>query len=85
VASFSYGLAIWDAGGAFVRTPANAVQPAGVPSVSGVGVDASNRLYTLRPDCRGPAALYRLASNFAIEREWPTGTCPLAIAFTKLP
>jgi hypothetical protein len=85
VSSFSYGMAVWDAGTGFLRVPAGAVQPAGIASVSGVGVDPANRLYALRPDCRGPAAAYRLAVDFAIEREWPTGTCPLAITFATLP
>jgi hypothetical protein len=86
VGAFAYGLAVWDAATrTFVRSPANAVEPGNVASVSGVGIDDAGRLYTLRPDCRAPASAYRLTPNFLVEREFPTGICPIAIVFTKLP
>jgi hypothetical protein len=86
VGAFAYGLAVWDAATrSFVRSPAIAIEPGNVASVSGVGIDGAGRLYTLRPDCRSPASAYRLNRDFTVEREFPTGICPIAIAFTKLP
>lgn len=85
VSSFGYGLAVWDAGsGSFLRAPDNAVAPGGLPSASGVGIDSEGRLYTLEADCRDPASAFRLTPQFTVEREYPTGICPIAIAFTKL-
>ncbi len=85
-ASFSYGLAVWDAlTGSFVRSPANAVAAGGVPSSSAVSIDAEGRVYTALPECHGPASVYRLNSALLVDREITTGICPIAIAFTHLP
>lgn len=85
VASFGYGLAVWDpATEAFVRSPDDPVTPEGVPSVAAVAVDPEGRLYTLRPDCQGPSAALRLAADFSVEETIPVGTCPIAIAFTTV-
>jgi hypothetical protein len=86
VASFSYGVAIWDPStSAFARAPDQAVQPDGVPSASGLGFDEEGRLYTLVPDCRAPSRALRLTATFEVDVEIPAGICPFAVAFTRLP
>jgi hypothetical protein len=86
IASFAYGIAVWHAGtGSFVRPPHNAIAPGGIAASAGVGVDGDGRVYTLKPDCSEPSAVFRLNAAFAIEREVPTGICPIAIAFTRIP
>jgi hypothetical protein len=79
-------VAVYDPGTrTFVTPPANAIKPGGSAGASGLGVDASGRLYTLKPDCRNPSVAYRLTATFTVEREIPTGICPIGIAFTRLP
>ena len=85
VASFNYGVAIWDvATASFVRAPANAIEPGGIPASSGVGFDSGGRLYALEPDCSNPASAFRLTATFAVETELPVGNCPIGIIFTRL-
>lgn len=85
VASFGYGLAVWDPEAeSFVRSPDDAVTPEDVPSVAAVAVDPDGRLYTLRPDCQGPSAALRLAADFSVEEVVPVGTCPIALVFTTV-
>ena len=86
VASFSYGVAIWDPStSAFVRAPDQAIQPGGVASASGLGFDEDGRLYTLMPECREPSRALRLTATFTVDVEIPTGICPFGIAFVRLP
>lgn len=93
IGSFNYGLAVWDpASSAFVRSPADAVEPNGIPSVSGIAFDEDERLYTLVPGadlsvqaCTEPSRALRLNSEYAVELEIPTGICPFGIAFTTVP
>lgn len=86
VASFSYGLAVWDPeAGAFVHSPSDAVEPDGIPSVSGIAFDGDGRLYTLVPECTSPSRALRLDSEYAVALEIPAGICPFAIAFTTVP
>ena len=86
VASFGYGLATWNAvTGQFVRAPDNAVQPAGIPSASGVGIDEEGRVYTLEPECANPARAFRLTPQFVVEREIQLGLCPIGLLFTRVP
>ncbi len=85
VASFSYGIAVWNpVTHGFLRTPAAALQPGGVPSSSGVGVDSKGRLYALKPTCSGPSSVFRLTTTFTVETEVGVGNCPVAIAFTRV-
>jgi hypothetical protein len=85
VASFNYGLAVWDpVTRAFVRAPSSAVQPGGIASSAGVGVDSRGRVYSLKPECRNPSAVFRLTATFGVEREFNVGICPIAIAFTRM-
>jgi hypothetical protein len=86
VASFNYGIAVWDpATGAFTHPPEQAIEPGGVPSASGLAVDEEGRLYSLAPDCHAPSRALRLGPSYTVETEIPTGICPFAIAFTRLP
>lgn len=86
VAGFDIGLLVWDAQTQqFVRGASNdAVAPGGTASTSGVGVDSQGRVYALQPTCNAPSVAYRLAADFSVQTEIPVGTCPLAIAFTKV-
>lgn len=85
ISSFSFGAAIWDpATEAFLRSPDDAVEPEGTPSVAGLGFDSEGRLYTLRPDCVAPSVAARLTVSFAVELAFPVGVCPLAIAFVDV-
>jgi hypothetical protein len=85
IASFGYGIAVWDATtSSFIRSPANAITPGGVPSSSGVGVDGDGRLYSLEPECMQAARVFRLSASYAVEAEVPVGVCPIAIAFTTV-
>jgi len=82
VGSFGYGVAVWDpAGDAFVRSPDDAIEPEGIPSVSGLGFDAQGRLYTLRPDCSEPSVANRLGGAFEVDLQVPVGICPIALVF----
>jgi hypothetical protein len=84
VAAFGYGVAIYDpASRTFVQTPTTAIKPGGIAGASGVGVDSSGRIYTLKPECRNPSSIFRLTASLAIEREIPVGICPIGIAFTR--
>jgi hypothetical protein len=85
IAAFGYGVAVYDpAARAFVQTPATAIKPGGIAGASGVGIDSSGRVYTLKPDCRNPSSVFRLNSNLTVEREFPTGICPIGIVFTRI-
>lgn len=87
IASFSYGVAIWDpATHSFVRSPDEALQPGGSTAVSAVGFDAQDRPYTLRPFCSpGEADIaYRLTADLAVDRTITVGNCPTAILFTEV-
>jgi hypothetical protein len=82
---FGVGMTVWDAMAAsFVRGTDNAVQPGGVPSTSGIGVDSAGRIYALTPDCQNPAVVHRLAADFTAELSIPVGICPFGIAFTQV-
>ena len=85
VGAFSYGVVVWDTSlDAFIRGPADALAPGGVPSTSGVGFDAAGRLYTLTLDCQNPSTANRHDSVFEVDLTIPVGICPFAIAFTSL-
>ncbi len=85
IASFGYGIAVWDAATtSFVRSPAEAIAPGGVPSSAGVGVDGGGRVYALGPDCMEAARVYRLTASYEVEAEVPVGVCPTVIAFTTV-
>lgn len=85
VGSFSYGVAVWDTNlDAFIRGPAEALAPGGVPSTSGVGFDDAGRLYTLTPDCVNPSTANRHDGVFEVDVAIPVGICPFAIAFTSV-
>ena len=85
VGSFSYGVAVWDTGlDAFIRGPEEALAPGGVASASGVGFDASGRLYTLTPDCQNPSTANRHDGTYEVDLTIPVGICPFAIAFTSV-
>ena len=85
VGGFGIGLLVWDTqANTFIRGAVDPVAPGGVPSVSGVGVDSAGRVYALAPECQGPSVAYRLTPAYAVETEVPVGTCPFAIAFTRI-
>jgi hypothetical protein len=86
VGSFSYGLAVWDpATDTFVHAPDDAIEPGGLPSVAGLGFDDDDRLYTLVPDCRAPSSVLRLTAAYDVDTAIPTGICPFAIVFARVP
>jgi hypothetical protein len=86
VASFTYGVAIWDvATSGFIYAPGQAIAPGGVPSTSGLAFDEQGRLYTLVPDCREPSRALRLSTTYDVDVEVPTGICPFGIVFTRIP
>ena len=86
VGAFSYGVVVWDTSlDAFIRGPADALEPGGVPSTSGVGLDEAGRLYTLTPGfCLDPATANRHDGAFEVDLTIPVGICPLAIAFAMV-
>ena len=86
VGAFSYGVVIWDPSlGTFIRGPAEALEPGGVPSTSGVGFDEAGRLYTLTTGfCADPGTVNRHDSAFDVDVTIPVGICPFAIAFTTI-
>jgi hypothetical protein len=85
VGAFSYGVVVWDTSlDAFIRGPAAALAPGGVPSTSGVRFDVAGRLYTLTPDCQNPSTANRHDSVFNIDVTIPVGICPFAITFTSV-
>lgn len=87
VASYSYGVAIWDpATESFLRSPEEPVQPNGVSAVSSVGFDEEGRLYTLRPFCAPgePDVAFRLNGALEVERSITVGNCPTEILFTEI-
>ena len=86
VGAFSYGVVIWDPTlGTFIRGPAEALEPGGVPSTSGVGFDEAGRLYTLTTGfCADPGTVNRHDSAFDVDVTISVGICPFAIAFTTI-
>ena len=86
VGAFSYGVAIWDPSlGTFIRGPAEALEPGGVPSTLGVGFDEVGRLYTLTTGfCADPGTVNRHDSAFEVDVTISVGICPFAIAFTTI-
>jgi hypothetical protein len=86
VASWSYGVAVWNAGAAaFLRPPADAVAPGGVPAAAGVATDSQGRLYTLAAECgENPDRVLRLGGNYDIDLEVSVGLCPAALLFTHV-
>lgn len=86
VGSFGYGISVLDAASdSFVRDPQNAIAPGGIASTAGLGFDEDGHLYALLPECRGPSAALRLTPSYGTDTEIPTGSCPIAIGFTRLP
>lgn len=84
VASFSYGIAVWDpATEAFVRSPDDAVTPADVPSVSDVAASEAGVLWALTPDCQTPGAAHRLAADGSVLESAVVGICPVAMGFAR--
>ena len=78
-------MVVWDSGTErFLHSPDTALEPGGVPSTSGVGFDATGRLYTLTPDCQQPARVNRLSTSYDVEVAITVGVCPFAIAFTEV-
>ena len=86
VGAFSYGVVVWDTSlDSFIRGPADALEPGGVPSTSGVGFDEPGRLYTLTAGfCQDPGTANRHDGVFEVDVTIPVGICPFAIAFTTL-
>lgn len=87
IASFSYGIAIWDpATASFERAPDQPIQPDGISAVSAVGFDDDGRLYSLRPFCAQgePDLAYRLTTGFEVDRAITVGNCPTDIHFTEV-
>lgn len=85
VGVFGVGMLVWDAlTDSFVRGEANAVEPNGVASTSGIGFDAEGRLYALTPDCQDPASAQRLDADFNVDVSIPVGICPIAISFARV-
>lgn len=87
IASFSYGVAIWDpASASFVRSPDQPIQPDGVSAISSVGFDGEDRLYALRPRCTPgePDLAFRLTADLEIDRSITVGNCPTDILFTEI-
>ena len=86
VGAFSYGVVVWDTSlDVFIRGPADAVEPGGVPSTSGVGFDEAGRLYTLTTGfCADPGSVNRHDSAFDVDVTISVGICPFAIAFTTI-
>lgn len=85
VASFAYGLAVWEpATASFAHPPTDPITPEGIPSVSGLAFDSEGRLHTLRPECAGPSVVHRLDSGLRVSATWPVGACPIALAFTRV-
>lgn len=81
--SFSYGIAAWNpTTQTFVRSPADAIEPGGTPSSSGVGVYDDGSVYALAPTCSGPSEALRLDATYAVTATIPVGSCPTAIHFT---
>ena len=86
VGAFSYGVAVWDTSlDAFILGPAEALEPGGIPSTSGVGFDEAGRLYTLTPGfCDSPGTANRHDGAYEVEITISVGICPVAIAFTTI-
>jgi len=83
--SWGFGVIAWDPGtGQFVRGPDSAITPDDVPSVAGLGVDGSGRVYTLFPDCQAPSRVMRLNTMYAVDAQFDVGICPSGIAFTEV-
>jgi hypothetical protein len=89
VGLFGEGIVVWNpATAAFVRGFADAIRPAGGPTVSGIGFDHAGRLHAVAPGtCMAPApgALHRLGADGAVLRTVATGTCAFGIAFADVP
>ena len=85
IGAFSYGVVVWDTSlDAFIRGPAEALEPGGVPSTSGVAFDGDGRFYTLTLDCQNPSTANRHDGAFDVDVTIPVGICPFAIAFTDI-
>ena len=85
VGLFGVGMLVWDSvTDSFLRDPTNAVEPGGIASSSGIGLDSQERLYTLTPDCQNPAAAHRLTADYSTDVSIPVGICPFAISFTEV-
>ncbi|HEX7051919.1 MAG TPA: hypothetical protein VF188_17055 [Longimicrobiales bacterium] len=86
VASFAYGIVVWEThAGTFSRGPDAAVTPGGIASTSGLAVDSQGRLYAAKPECTEPSSVFRLTGTFEVAEEIPAGTCPFGIVFTTIP
>lgn len=80
--SWNFGVIAWDPdSGSFHRGLDNPIQPGGVASTAGLGVDSEGRLYTLFPDCEGPSRVLRMDEAYEVDEEIPVGICPAGISF----
>lgn len=86
VASFFYGIAVWDAAAdSFVRPPSDPLVVQGNGVSSAVGFDSADRLYSLVPgDCQAPSVALRLNPDLSFDTEIDVGVCPIAIGFTRI-
>jgi len=85
VSSWSFGVIAWDpVAQSFHRGPDNPVEPGGMPSTAGLGVDSEDRLHALFPNCESPSRVLRLDEGYEVEEEIPVGICPAALSFAMV-
>lgn len=83
--SWNFGVIAWDPGAeSFHRDPDNPVEPGGVPSTAGLGVDSEGRLHALFPDCESPSRVLRLDEGYEVDEEIPVGICPAGLVFAMV-
>ena len=81
--SWSFGVAEWNPStGSFVRPPDAAAAPGGIPSAAGVAVDPEGGIWSLKPVCDQPSAVFELSAELEVLSEVSVGLCPTGMVFT---
>jgi hypothetical protein len=86
VGVYGTGILVWNPStSAFEKDAAHPLLPNGSPVTSGIGFDSSGRLYSLDPGaCSDPGHLLLVSPAGALEKDFATGVCPFALAFTRV-
>jgi hypothetical protein len=82
VASFGYGVALWQSGVGFTLAPGEGFRPDPEAAVADVGVDSEGLLYIVDGQCSAPGGVYIVDAGLEVIDHADAAVCPFDITFT---
>ena len=82
IASFAYGVALWQPGSGFSLAPDEGFRPDEAAAVADVGTDSEARLYVVDGQCSAPGGVYIVDDELAVIGHADAAVCPFDITFT---